>query len=466
MFARLALLWDCLQPADRYGRRVCFAYKEASLQPGLSSPKPPAHCAPHNMNSPFYPQTIDLELALAWCNGTAEEPQPAEDVDYDEYLTPEALHDPSAALAQSPDPQLDAYPDILLQAQDLLSEPTVTVSDMSYYAEETNAEVWPATLAEDPWALPNPHASCTQMAPTFSPMSSSLYGALDNTPPTPPQPQPQFEMMLPQPPLLPVNTIAPAQSHMFQYQAPMPTTPESWSYSLPSTPELLPCSLPSTPSTPSTPSLSVTSSSESDAWTSDSDSDYMPSRNNRASRGTRKNTKASGSAQRTKTTSARYSPYSTPPSSPASSTGSLFRPAQIKYTTARTRQVDEAEGIAEPATSGPHAWRCPHCAHRQGTRHLPDLRRHILTHYASTRSLHVCRGKPLAHASAAELARFGADVYELDGEAYIGGCSQAFSRRDALLRHLRNVNHNCLHELSVRTRKSPSRKSAARKARQ
>ena len=150
------------------------------------------------------------------------------------------------------------------------------------------------------------------------------------------------------------------------------------------------------------------------------------------------------------------------PSSPSISP--ISRPATIKYSTRRTVQVDSDE-VAEPETAGPNAWMCPHCAHRQANKHLPDLRRHILTHYPNAR-VYVCRGKRVPEAYVAHHGVAGLKDYFVDeeGAVFAGGCGKAFSRKDALTRHLRNPNNEtCKHDLLKGKRRSGGQGKAASK---
>ncbi|GJE92964.1 hypothetical protein PsYK624_091230 [Phanerochaete sordida] len=345
---------------------------------------------------------------------------------------------PSVSLAML---QVDTYPDVTDLGQDYTLAGSLMPQDTSYYNQDATIASYPATLDEANWAMPSFTMPYATMSPTFSPTSSSLYNALQEAPSTPPQPQPQSFISLVESvaaglSLTSNNTVAPAQVHISPNEVALPLSPEFQYYSSPSP-----------PSSPAASSSSASWAGDSDA-NSDTDSDYAP-----APKRTRKSTKAKPPA--------RFAPYAAPPS-PASSSTSVdstpVRRAAITYTTARTAQV--AGPIPAPRTRGPRAWHCPHCAHVQRNHHLPDLRRHLATHYAASRS-HVCRGVRAGafapDALPGALARFGGAVQEEDGELYVGGCFKAFSRRDALLRHLRNANLECCSEYTPRARRAPAK---------
>jgi hypothetical protein len=105
----------------------------------------------------------------------------------------------------------------------------------------------------------------------------------------------------------------------------------------------------------------------------------------------------------------------------------LYSPSRNVQTFADTSQsVDKS-----------NPWECPHCPWIQRNKRTPDLKRHISTH---TRLLHpaqwVCRGALEEDAACSPQAE--ACTY-----SGIAGCGKTFSRRDALKRHLDNLNINC-----------------------
>ncbi|KAI0775007.1 hypothetical protein BD413DRAFT_611381 [Trametes elegans] len=94
---------------------------------------------------------------------------------------------------------------------------------------------------------------------------------------------------------------------------------------------------------------------------------------------------------------------------------------------------------------------CPFCPYRKRPgRRKQELKRHIQSHYHSTRleaALWVCCGVPEEDADAHGLP---AAVREREdrrmvyaGKAMVGGCKHVFSRRDALLKHLRASAGRC-----------------------
>ncbi|THU79255.1 hypothetical protein K435DRAFT_698247, partial [Dendrothele bispora CBS 962.96] len=92
---------------------------------------------------------------------------------------------------------------------------------------------------------------------------------------------------------------------------------------------------------------------------------------------------------------------------------------------------------------------CPECSWIQTSRRMPDFQRHVLTHRRPDQrdadSGWWCKGVPVEQR---ELYGNGipkdAKAYEFRGKWRIGGCLKTFSRRDALGRHLDNVNVRCV----------------------
>jgi hypothetical protein len=155
----------------------------------------------------------------------------------------------------------------------------------------------------------------------------------------------------------------------------------------------------------------------------------------------------------------RYSPYTL--LRPASSTPSCSdfdspcpRTAQLRHTSARKEQVSLLDETPKVSQKSAKCWSCMHCDYVQKNHRRPDLKRHIAGHYPSVAN--VCCGVPIEQA-----ARYGivdvSEAAEYQGELWIGGCWQVFSRRDALIRHLKNQKKKCVSYLmpskTLKTRK-------------
>ena len=74
------------------------------------------------------------------------------------------------------------------------------------------------------------------------------------------------------------------------------------------------------------------------------------------------------------------------------------------------------------------------------------------SHYVKD-AKHVCCGVRLDHAAEYGVSDPEDYAYEFKGEIWTGGCWQVFSRRDALLRHLKHSKTGCVSESQSRTRK-------------
>ena len=130
------------------------------------------------------------------------------------------------------------------------------------------------------------------------------------------------------------------------------------------------------------------------------------------------------------------SPHPSPPPELAPRTSPMIIASQRRNAPARTTAPAPAQ-----------TWQCPHCPYVQRNRRSPDLKRHIKTH---TRGVDVvdwvCCGVPVLNAIElgvpAAIVR-EAEVFEFDGMLMIGGCRKAFSRRDALSRHLQREKGEC-----------------------
>ncbi|KAH9917130.1 uncharacterized protein BXZ73DRAFT_53405 [Epithele typhae] len=112
--------------------------------------------------------------------------------------------------------------------------------------------------------------------------------------------------------------------------------------------------------------------------------------------------------------------------------------ARSPTTRVAARPAGAAAGEIDP-------WKCPYCPFVQASRRKPDLRRHVATHTGGSMPPQwLCAGVPLSQAAEKGLDPREMDVYSLDGREMLGGCLKAFSRRDALLRHLRATNGRCV----------------------
>ncbi|GJE88301.1 hypothetical protein PsYK624_043840 [Phanerochaete sordida] len=142
----------------------------------------------------------------------------------------------------------------------------------------------------------------------------------------------------------------------------------------------------------------------------------------------------------------RYSPYASPrtsPSSPSSSSdgGLPRRRPELKHTSARNVQLSPSEQMAEPVAKGSKRWRCPHCDYVQQNHRHPDLKRHIAGHFQKDKF--VCCGVPTYLRNQYGVSK-KEEAGEWQGEDRVGGCWRVMSRRDALIRHLKNPRKPCV----------------------
>ncbi len=115
------------------------------------------------------------------------------------------------------------------------------------------------------------------------------------------------------------------------------------------------------------------------------------------------------------------------------------------------RRVQQVKSIAE--IPEPDGFTCPVCKRPQANKRLPDLRRHIKTHFQvvkeeETGPAWICCGVPVAHAAEYGITDTSkAFRWAYDGEMMIRGCLQIFSRRDTYRRHLKDSakNHPGVH---------------------
>ncbi|KAI0662413.1 hypothetical protein C8Q70DRAFT_1051058 [Cubamyces menziesii] len=165
------------------------------------------------------------------------------------------------------------------------------------------------------------------------------------------------------------------------------------------------------------------------------------------------------------------------PSPQASSSGTASSSASAS--SAASTPAFSSPSLSSPSSSQPpssstrtNKWKCPHCNYEQRNHRKPDLARHVRSHTASAPgniARWVCCGVPLASAAAvaflaqppppppspSELAKMSTgerrkaereaaderrrqEGWVYDGTPMVGGCRRAFSRSDALGRHLAN----------------------------
>ncbi|RPD66217.1 hypothetical protein L227DRAFT_136680 [Lentinus tigrinus ALCF2SS1-6] len=117
------------------------------------------------------------------------------------------------------------------------------------------------------------------------------------------------------------------------------------------------------------------------------------------------------------------------------------------------RNVAASSELASPPTD---PWKCPHCPYVQVSHRKADLDRHIETHTSpreAKKALWVCCGAPLWDVLAGKYSgRFpdkaiwdaiGEEPFYFQGFPMVGGCKKAFSREDALRRHLHRRRELC-----------------------
>ena len=85
---------------------------------------------------------------------------------------------------------------------------------------------------------------------------------------------------------------------------------------------------------------------------------------------------------------------------------------------------------------------CPLCSYKPPKNREVDLRRHFECHYQTAK--HVCNGVRVDRAADYRITDLS-NVQDYEGERRVGRhCMKVFSRKDALLRHLRNENCECV----------------------
>ncbi|RPD62602.1 hypothetical protein L227DRAFT_561955 [Lentinus tigrinus ALCF2SS1-6] len=111
------------------------------------------------------------------------------------------------------------------------------------------------------------------------------------------------------------------------------------------------------------------------------------------------------------------------------------KPAGLRPTSRKARNI-QLEGTPEDISSlmVEQTKHCRVCNKHGVVRRLPDLKRHVLTHFGFR---HACIGVPSGSQAPVE----GALV--IRGAVMEGGCGTTFSRDDAYKRHLNNPNNPC-----------------------
>ncbi|KAM5541670.1 hypothetical protein V8D89_004651, partial [Ganoderma adspersum] len=146
---------------------------------------------------------------------------------------------------------------------------------------------------------------------------------------------------------------------------------------------------------------------------------------------------ASPQSSRASHRSSSSSPYPSPSPEPSLRRSPIVKASQRRNAPARTAAL-------VPATT---PWQCPYCPHVQRNRRSPDLKRHINTRARDMEVADwVCCGVPVMNAAelgVPAMAMREAQVFDFDGVLMIGGCKKAFSRRDALRRHLLREKGKC-----------------------
>ncbi|KAI0350016.1 hypothetical protein OH77DRAFT_1525165 [Trametes cingulata] len=137
-----------------------------------------------------------------------------------------------------------------------------------------------------------------------------------------------------------------------------------------------------------------------------------------------------------------------PSSSSTSETPQPRRTAGTLISTTPRRNVVARHASPSADTCPTNKYKCPYCDHTQRNESPGQLKRHIATHTRPTDAVEqpwVCCGVPLADAE-----KFGVpaelllkEAVEYEGIFFVGGCWKTFSRRDALVRHLRRKTGVC-----------------------
>ncbi|KAJ7442633.1 hypothetical protein FB451DRAFT_1414079 [Mycena latifolia] len=113
----------------------------------------------------------------------------------------------------------------------------------------------------------------------------------------------------------------------------------------------------------------------------------------------------------------------------------------------RNKQASRAELQRVEGSEDYNDFVCPVCGWVQRNERIPDFKRHVKTHQRAAEENAQkgwrCKGVPVSEAADYGLPT-DAPTHEFFGQLRVGGCMQTFSRRDALKRHLDNVNVSCV----------------------
>ena len=136
------------------------------------------------------------------------------------------------------------------------------------------------------------------------------------------------------------------------------------------------------------------------------------------------------------------SPYPVPLPEPQTTTSSRL----VTYTR-RNAPISQTDATSSSTALRTNRWACPHCPYVQYNRRTPDLKRHVKSHaHGADVALWVCCGgyapDAIQHGVPVDVIQQG-EVIEFDGLPMIGGCRKTFSRRDALIRHLKARKGRC-----------------------
>ncbi|TBU37978.1 hypothetical protein BD309DRAFT_1004615 [Dichomitus squalens] len=176
--------------------------------------------------------------------------------------------------------------------------------------------------------------------------------------------------------------------------------------------------------------------------------DGVPFPNECVPQTTSKSSQPTRGARRAARTASRSSSHSSSSASPSPVAES--HPGTSPRLVASTRRNTPVSSPNASSSSAPirtNRWACPHCPYVQHNRRSPDLKRHIETHTLGVDvAMWVCCGvyalDALDQGVSVEVVRQG-HIMDFDGVPMIGGCMKTFSRKDALIRHLKAQKGKC-----------------------